>query len=61
VYAFYGVDDIHTGMPGTALDPSNLPDEATLYVGYIGPCSPFDEELAQESIAFRDWVVDNLK
>lgn len=68
VYAYYyepatgsmGPDMID-GVATNIINPEQRTSSSKLYVGFMGPGSPSTQALSSENIAFRDWVVKNLK
>jgi cytoskeletal protein RodZ len=61
VYAYYALYDEVAGAPGSAVDPSDLPEGAKLYVDSVGPCSASTDKLSSEYSVFRQWAQNNIE
>ncbi len=68
VYAYYYgepadsmMPDMIDGVASNIIDPTKKTAISKLYVGFMGPGSYSTNELSDEMMAFRDWIIANVK
>lgn len=68
VYAYYYNPSTNSNQPsmidGVAdniINPEQRDSTSKFYVGFMGPGVPNSKDLSSENMAFKDWVVNNLK